>query len=92
MAAVVAFRFESKDPRERFVVPSEAVGEDRKGRFAYVVEPLPGEEGFGAIRRRDVTVGELTSKGLEVFEGLADGDLVVTAGISHIADGKKVRI
>ena len=54
--------------------------------------PLPGEDGFGVIHRRDVTIGEPTSDGMEIFEGLSDGDLVVTAGISRIADGKKVRI
>lgn len=92
MAAVVVFLFESKDRRERFVVPSVAVGEDRQGRFVYVVEPLSGEEGFGVVHRRDVIVGELTSEGLEIFEGLSDGDSVITAGISRITDGMKVKI
>ena len=92
MAAVVAFLFESRDQRERFVVPSVSVAEDRKGRFVYVVEPISGEDGFGVIHRKDVTIGELTSDGLEIFEGLSDGELVVTAGMSRITDGKKVRI
>ena len=39
MAAVVEFLFESRDQRERFIVPSVAVGEDRKGRL---VCPFPG--------------------------------------------------
>jgi RND family efflux transporter MFP subunit len=91
MAASVSFRFESKDKRVRFIVPSEAVGEDREGRFVFTVERLPEEE-LGIVRRKSVDVGELTEEGLEIFEGLVDGDLVVTAGISHIVDGKKVKL
>ncbi|NIM90205.1 MAG: efflux RND transporter periplasmic adaptor subunit [Candidatus Aminicenantes bacterium] len=92
MAASVSFRFESKDERVRFIVPSEAVGEDREGRFVFTVERLPEQEGLGIVRRKPVAVGELTEEGLEIFEGLADGDLVVTAGISHIVDGKNVKL
>jgi len=92
MVATAEFHFSLKDKSVRFIVPSEAVGEDREGRFVFVVERLTTEEGFGIIRRKAVQVGELTTDGLEIFEGLADKDLVVTAGISHISDGQKVKI
>jgi RND family efflux transporter MFP subunit len=92
MAAVVSFAFESGDQRERYMVPTVAVGEDRDGRYVYVVEPAQDEPGFGIARRRRVTVGELTADGLEIFEGLSDGDLVITAGVSLIVDGQKVKI
>ena len=92
MAANVSFLFESEDERERFIVPSHAVIEDRGGRFVFLVEPIRGEEGFGTIHRTSVIVGDLTAEGLEVFEGLSDGDLVVTAGVSRISDGQKVRL
>jgi RND family efflux transporter MFP subunit len=92
MAAVVSFAFESEDRRERYLVPTVAVGEDRDGRFVYVVHPKPDEPGHGIARRREVTVGELTADGLEIFEGLSDGDLVITAGVSLIRDGQKVKI
>ncbi|MDH3890751.1 MAG: efflux RND transporter periplasmic adaptor subunit [candidate division Zixibacteria bacterium] len=90
MAAQVALTFESRDQRERYVVPSVAVGEDGKGRFVYVV--AASDPGFGLVRRRPVTVGELTADGIELFEGLADGDLVVTAGVSKLVDGMTVRL
>jgi RND family efflux transporter MFP subunit len=92
MAAVVSFEFDSEDQRERYLVPTVAVGEDRDGRFVYVVEPLTDEPGYGIARRQGVTVGEITTEGLEVFRGLSDGDLVVTAGVSLITDGQKVKI
>jgi RND family efflux transporter MFP subunit len=90
MAAEVAFRFGSEDDRERFLVPPIAVGEDLEGRYVFVVEP--GPEGFGTARRRAVTVGELREEGIEVLEGVSEGDRVVIAGISKIADGRKVRL
>lgn len=92
MAAVVAFLFESQDHRERYFVPSEAVSEDQEGRFVFLVEPIPDQEGFGLVRRQSVTVGELTEEGLEIFQGLSDNDLLVTAGVSRITEGQKVKI
>jgi multidrug efflux system membrane fusion protein len=92
MVAAAEFHFTLTDQNVRFIIPSEAVGEDREGRFVFVVEPLAEEEGFGIIKRKPVQVGELTSEGLEIFEGLTEGDLVVTAGISHISDGQKVKL
>ncbi len=92
MAATVACRFDSKDERERFIVPSHAVVEDRDGRFVYVVEPISDETEFGIIYRKTVTIGELTADGLEIFEGLSDGEMVVTAGVSRINEGLKVKI
>jgi RND family efflux transporter MFP subunit len=90
MAAEVAFTFEATDERERFFVPSFAVGEDREGRFVFVIEP--GEPGFGVVFRRPVEVGELTAGGLEILSGLTDGDLIVTAGVSKIIDSLVVRL
>lgn len=92
MVATAEFRFILEDENVRFLVPSEAVGEDREGQFVFVVERLTQEEGYGIIRRKPVNVGELTAEGLEIFEGLAAGDLVVTAGISQVSDGQKVKL
>jgi RND family efflux transporter MFP subunit len=90
MAAQVAFEFKSGEEKERILVPPVAVGEDRKGRFVFVVE---GEEpGFGIVHRREVIVGELSDDGLEIKDGLADGEWLVTAGVTQITDGQKVRL
>ena len=90
MAAEVSFRIETSDTRERILVPPVSVGEDRQGRYVFILEPT--EDGFGITRRRPVTVGELTADGLEIFDGLVEGELVVTAGVSKIIDGQKVRL
>lgn len=94
MAANIACRFETTDERERFIVPSHSVLEDIESgnRFVFIVEPIPNESGFGTIRKKVVTIGEITSEGIEIFDGLVDGDLIVTAGESRVSDGMKVKI
>ena len=69
---------------------SATVGEDNQGNFAFVVEET--EEEFAVVSRRTVAVGRLTRDGFEIQSGLEDGDLVVTAGLSKLADGMKVRL
>lgn len=91
MAAEVLFRFDNEDGAERLEVPASAVGEDRAGRFVYVIEET--ESGLGRALRREVTVGGLTADGgLEILHGLVDGERVVTAGVSRIQDGLEVRL
>jgi RND family efflux transporter MFP subunit len=92
MAAVVLCQLESKDKRELILVPPVAVTEDREGRFVYVVIPIAEEEGFAIVHRMPVKVGEFTEDGIEILDGIADGDLIVIAGVSQITDGLKVKI
>ncbi len=90
MAAEVAFRLGSATGTDRILVPPFAVGEDRQGRFVFIAEPT--EPGLAIARRKAVRVGELTTEGLEILEGLSDGDLLINAGVSRIEDGLKVRL
>lgn len=90
MAAEVSFSFSSRQGSERFLVPAVAVSEDRQGRFVFVAEPAPG--GLATVRKKPVRVGELREDGLEILEGLRDGDLVIVAGVSRIAEGEMVKI
>jgi RND family efflux transporter MFP subunit len=90
MAAEVAIGFETVDGRERIIVPPFAVGEDRQGRFVFIAEP--GVDGLAVSRRTAVKVGDLTGEGLEILEGLEEGELLITAGISRIEDGMQVRL
>jgi hypothetical protein len=89
MAAEVSFTFESDSQQNCFLVPSVAVGEDRLGRYVYTVEKA--EPGLGIVRKKAVETGALTTDGLEIFEGLKDGEFLVTAGISKLQDSLKVK-
>jgi len=91
MAAEVHFHFAGEGDGDRIEVPAFAVGEDRNGRFVFVVDEIG--EGVGRAVRREVTVGGLTPEGgLEILEGLVDGERVITAGVSRIQDGLEVRL
>ncbi len=90
MAAEVAFRFANGQTEDRIVVPAVAVGEDRQGRFVFVVEDRG--DGTAVVHRRAVEVGELTTAGLEVSSGLENGEIIATAGVRRLTDGLAVKL
>ena len=57
----------------------------------FVADDTP-TAGEAVVRRQDVTLGELTQSGIEVTDGLRQGDRVVTAGVSVVRDGQRVLI
>jgi len=89
MAAEVAWRFKATGSEGNLAVPWVAVGEDRDGRFVFVLEPE--SEGVGTVHRRAVTVGAI-GQSIEILEGIEAGDLVVTAGTRRLADGMRVKM
>ncbi len=90
MAGEVEFRFGTGGPSDPLVVPVKAVGEDAQGRYVFVIEGV--DNGLGTIRRRPVRIGGLVADGFVVEEGLAEGELVATAGLGSLMNGMKVRL
>lgn len=91
MAANVAFEFGNSDKKLHIMAPLHAVGEDRDGRFVFLL--VPGESGKkGIVRRQRVKIGEMRSDGLEILEGVEAGDLIVTAGLKRVKDGMEVLV
>ena len=89
LAAQVDFAFDRGESTT--ILPAASVVEDERGRFVYTL--VDGDKaGVGVIRRKPVEVGALTARGLEVISGVSPGDRVVTAGISVIQDGMRVRV
>lgn len=74
---------------KKFFLPSHSVLKDSVGNFVFIVEPL--DEGKGKIVKLPVQIGEITSKGIEVFSGVSSGQHLVTAGVSKISDGMTVK-
>lgn len=72
-----------------FYLPSNTVLKDTNGNFVFTVKEVA--DGIGQIKRRSVSVGDLTPLGLEVFSGIEEGDVIVTAGMSKVIDGMEVK-
>jgi multidrug efflux system membrane fusion protein len=90
MAADVTFIFASLKEGLKYSLPISAVGEDREGRFVFMLQNV--SDGLGIVTRSPVEVGEILSDGIEILSGVNPGDLVVTAGVSRIYDGLQVRV
>lgn len=90
MAAEVTFNF-AGNHGDQILVPGVAIGEDRDGRFVFVLER--GEGGTGVARRRSVRIGEPSEGlgGIEVLDGLDEGEEVITAGVRRLSDGMAVK-
>ncbi len=90
LAAEVTFQFESRRSEASILVPPVSVGEDREGRYVYVIADISGE--IARVKRTPVVIGALHAEGLEIVDGLADGMRIVTAGVRRIHDGQRVRL
>lgn len=80
------------DSKNEIIIPAHAVMEDSKGRFVYIAEPEMSSPTTGVVHRRDVTTSRLTNSGLIITSGIQPADLVITAGMSKMQEGLRVRL
>jgi multidrug efflux pump subunit AcrA (membrane-fusion protein) len=74
---------------EEFLVPVSAVFADEAGATQYVW--VVG--GDMKVQRREVAVSEVTGAGsIGISRGLEPGERVVVAGVSHLEEGREVRL
>lgn len=90
MAADVTFNFKDQSGQPRIYVPSHALLADGDGKFVYLYEAIDGS--VGKVVRRQVEIGEFSISGVHVLSGIAEGDRIITAGINHLTDGRKVKL
>jgi RND family efflux transporter MFP subunit len=90
MPAEIEFLFGEEGGMTKLIVPFKSVGEDTQGTFVIRLEPAGS--GIYTAKKSYVQVGNLQTAGFEVLQGLADGDLVATAGLKSLPDGRKVRL
>lgn len=90
MAAEVTLRIEGGSGGAGVLVPPEAVGQDQRGRFVYVLAPDTGS--VAMAERREVVTGALAPEGLEILQGIEAGEYVATAGLRTLVEGQQVRL
>ncbi len=92
MACTIDMNFESKKIDNQYItIPVDAVAHDEGGDFVYVVQKS-NTEGIYLAKRRNVKLGELTANGYVLKEGLNPDDIIITAGLSFMYDGRKVKL
>lgn len=90
MPANVRFSMAAREQKDSLLVPINAVGKDDQGNFVYIVKDI--KDKIGVVEKKHITVGSVTNEGFEALHGIEYGNLVVTAGISHLSNGLKVRV
>lgn len=79
----------AQDPDPRVVIPGVSVRQDREGSFVFVSSNGAGE---GTVTRRAVDLGARMGERVQVLGGLAEGDVVLTTGVSTLRDGDPVEV
>ena len=74
---------------DTILVPISAIfsPEENDKSFVWV-----GDGETGIVSRREVGIGELTDTGVPVLSGIEPGDWVITAGVSYLSEGQKVKL
>ncbi|MCY2977748.1 MAG: efflux RND transporter periplasmic adaptor subunit [Planctomycetota bacterium] len=85
-ATVTAEYRRAKILGQRIMVPVSAVAKDSTGEQATWIL-----EANGTVRRRAVKIGSIVGGDVEILEGLEPGLRIVTAGVTFLRDGLKVR-
>ena len=85
MTANVAFA--SAGDAAAVLLPLSALAGDRAQPAVWIVDPASSQ-----VRLRAVTVGEYREDGVSITQGLAAGDIVVTAGVHKLRAGQVVRM
>jgi len=91
LAAEVMFVFSKPTNTSSIYLPPVAISEDSKGRYIFILEDN-NNKGEAIVKKQYISIGELSSKGLEIIDGIATKQRVVTAGVSVIHDGMTVKV
>lgn len=88
MAANVTLHFASSGVTVHYILPETAViGTSEGGSAVWVYN-----NSSSVVERRSVVTGKVFSNGIEILDGLKQGEWVVTAGAHYLAAGQKVRL
>lgn len=75
---------------EQVWVPMVAVGEENNNKFVFVYQP--SDQQTGLIKKVVIKTNRHVKGMIEVTQGLTSNQQVVTAGLSQISDGLKVKL
>jgi RND family efflux transporter MFP subunit len=88
MTADAIFTFDRHSGEPAFLVPLSALlseAGDRVSIFVYDKES-------STVRNAPVAIRDMVENLIEITEGLEDGDIIATAGVEYLEDGRKVTL
>ena len=74
------------------VVPLTAITRSKADPNAYAVLVIEGTGGRQIARLRTVTLGESFGNSVGINSGVKPGEIVITTGLTQVADGEEVRV
>jgi len=91
MIASIAVK-ETSGSAEIPVVPLTAITRSKADPNAYAVMVVEDAGGKHVARLRNITLGESYGNSVAVNSGVKAGEIVVTIGVTQVADGEEVRV
>jgi RND family efflux transporter MFP subunit len=90
---IAAITVNEAGPAKEFpVVPLTAVTRSKADANAYAVMIIEEVNGKHIARLRNVTLGESYGNAVAVNSGVKPGEIVITTGVSQVADGEEVHV
>ena len=74
------------------IVPLTSVTRSKVDPNAYAVLVVEEAGGRHVARMRNVTLGESYGNSVAVNSGVRPGEIVITTGVTQVADGEEVRV
>ncbi|MEI6856368.1 efflux RND transporter periplasmic adaptor subunit [Psychrilyobacter sp.] len=90
MSVVVDFNKNMLSEKNKIFIPLNVILKDTNTNYVFIVEK--DGEGVGIVKRIEVKTGMITNKGLEILDGLSEGDELITAGMTKLEDGQQVKL
>jgi multidrug efflux pump subunit AcrA (membrane-fusion protein) len=75
------------ESKNAVVVPVETIQSDDKGKYVFV---LKDENGKKVARKKSVSVGEFYDELIEIRNGLAAGEQLITRGFQGLYEGQPI--
>lgn len=86
MAGEAFIKFSTEKPLIR--IPASAVVSTPEGKdFVWIYNASKQN-----VNQKFITIGDLDEAGLQVMDGLKEGEIIITKGVHHLSEGMKVKI
>ncbi|MGB6129190.1 MAG: efflux RND transporter periplasmic adaptor subunit [Psychrilyobacter sp.] len=90
MSVVVDFNKDKLNEKDKIFIPLNVILKDSNTNYVFIVKK--DGEGVGVVKKVQVKTGIVTNKGLEILDGLSEGDELITAGMTKLENGQQVKL